>query len=150
VLGFLLPRSEWVTRPSQNRHRARLTNVQIILIVVAVVGLRLVFDFSQRIVEGQRMVAEQRQLEAEIEALLEEQALLEAMKLYYGSDAFVEAWAHDEGKMVREGEVLVIPIPLGEPAPTTAPSETPVTSLPPWHVWWLLFFDSPPPFDLGQ
>jgi cell division protein FtsB len=136
-----------VTRPAQNR-RPRLTNVQIILIVVAVVGLRLVFDFSQRIVEGQRMIAEQRQLEAEIEALLEEQSLLETMKLYYGSDAFVEAWAHDEGKMVREGETLVIPIPMGEPAPTPLPAETPTASLPPWQVWWLLFFDSPPPVDL--
>jgi cell division protein FtsB len=139
-----------MARPSKTRSRARLTNTQIILIVMTAIGLRMVVDFSQRTVEGQQLIAEQRQLEAEIEALLEEQAALEVLKFYYSSDAFVEAWAHDEGKMVREGEILVIPVPLGEAEPTPPPAEVTAAALPPWRVWWLLFFDSPPPFDLPQ
>ena len=136
--------------PSRGRKPSPLTNVQIILIVLAVVGLRLIVDISQRIVEGRQMITEQRDLEAEIEALLEEQAALEALKFYYNSDAFVEAWAHGEGKMVREGETLVIPILLGEPAPTPILPEAPTTAaLPPWQVWWSLFFDSPPPTEIA-
>jgi hypothetical protein len=55
--------------------------------------------------------------------------------------------------MVREGEVLVIPVPFGETL--LAQQDTPladadmVETTPPqpenWHLWWSLFFDSQPP-----
>ena len=131
----------------QERRRIPLTNLQIILIALIVLGGRLALDFSQRIVEGQQKVAEQRQLETEIEALRAEQRALEAAKAYYSSEAFIEAWAHDEGKMVREGERLVIPVVEGS-TPTIEPSAPQLNRpIPPWHVWWLLFFDTPPPFS---
>ncbi len=135
-------------KEERRRERASLTNMQIILIALMVVGGRLVIDFSQRILEGQEKQAEQRALETEIEALLVEKQELETMKAYYNSEAFVEAWAHDQGKMVRESEVLVIPIyeESGEvssaPDTVTAP---PPEALPAWRVWWSLFFDTPPP-----
>lgn len=131
-----------------SRKRSPLSSAQIILIVVAIVSVRLALDFGQRIVEGKQKIAEQRQLEAEIQALLAEQATLEALKTYYSSDAFVEAWAHNQGKMVHDGEVLVIPILLGEPSPTPALLPESQVSLSPWQVWWLLFFDSLPSFDV--
>lgn len=127
--------------------RLPLTNWQIILIVLIVIGGRLALDLGQRIVEGQQKVAQQRQLEAELAALMQERKQLEAAKAYYGSPAFVEAWAHNEGKMVRDGEVLVIPI-YEHPAQPASVSATPLSAeqaVPPWHVWWMLFFDSPPP-----
>ncbi len=131
--------------------RIRLTNWQIILIALVVVGGRLVIDFSQRIVEGQQKAAEQRQLEAEIAALVREQKDLEAAKAYYASPAFVEAWAHNEGKMVREGEVLVVPLyERAELATASSPVGQPASpSVAPWAVWWTLFFDSAPPFIGG-
>mgnify|MGYP001057915003 CR=1 FL=1 len=127
--------------------RMPLANWQVILIVLVVIGGRLAIDFSQRIIEGQQKVAQQRQLEAELEALVQERKQLEAAKAYYSSTAFVEAWAHDEGKMVRDGEVLVIPIyeqaAQSTPTPAVPPSASPPIA--PWRVWWTLFFDSPPP-----
>ena len=127
--------------------RLRLTNWQIILIALIIVGGRLVIDFSQRIVEGQQKISEQRALEAEIEALTEEQHQLEADKEYYASQAYLEAWAHDEGKLVRDGETLIIPLYDEPVAPI---EETPVVQprvpLTPPQVWWTLFFDSSPPF----
>jgi cell division protein FtsB len=129
--------------------RMRLSNWQIILIALIVVGGRLVIDFSQRIIEGQQKLAEQRALETEIDALLEEQKALEADKAYYGSPAYIEAWAHDEGKMVREGETLVIPLyERAEPAsPPPASGQPAQASFAPWRVWWTLFFNGEPPFS---
>src|SRR5687768_2764075 len=84
-----------------SRRRVPLSNLQIILIVLIAVGGRLAIDFSQRIVDGQKKINEQHALEAEIEELKRDQQRLEAEKAYYSSSSFVEAWAHDEGKMVR-------------------------------------------------
>ncbi len=133
--------------PETRSWRLPLTNWQIILIALVVVGGRLVIDFSQRIIEGQQKVNEQRQLEAEIEDLLQEQQDLIAAKAYYSSPTYIEVWAHDQGKMVREGEVLVVPIyerpsSLAVATPETRPDEAVV----PWRVWWSLFFDGAPPF----
>lgn len=128
--------------------RMHLTNWQIILIALIVVGGRLVIDFSQRIVEGQQKASEQRHLEAEIEALLQEQKTLQAAKAYYTSPAFVEAWAHNEGKMVRQGEVLVVPIYKNPEEAVAAAHPQPVNEpLSPLSVWWTLFFEGSPPFS---
>ncbi len=146
------------TRPQRrgSHWRIQLTNWQILLIALTVVGGRLVIDFSQRIVEGQQKIAEQRRLEAEIELLREEHRQLDAAKAYYSSPAFIEAWAHDEGKMVRDGEMLVVPSYTGaaaaageQPTVAAAPDEDASTSRPitAWHVWWSLFFDAAPPFS---
>lgn len=138
---------EAVSRPRP--YRLPLSNIQIILIALIIVGGRLIIDFSQRIVEGQQKIAQQRQLEAEIEALMEEQQNLLSAKAYYSSPAFVEAWAHNEGKMVRDGEILVIPLyeQNEETEASTLGSATirPPEPLLPWQVWWTLFFDAPPP-----
>jgi cell division protein FtsB len=128
-----------------------LTNAQVILIVLIIIGGRLALDFSQRIIEGQQKIAQQRYLESRIEFLEREQAKLQADKQYYSSEAYIETWAHDQGKMVREGEKLVVPIYEGRPAIqqtlTITPQESPrQKQLTPWQVWWILFFDSPPPF----
>jgi cell division protein FtsB len=145
------PQSDRVL-PSDRSQRRRipLSNLQIIMIVLIAVGGRLAIDFSQRIVEGQKKINEQHALEAEIDELEREQQRLEAEKAYYSSSAFVEAWAHDEGKMVRDGERIVVPLyedtpepAVQEEAPTTAEQQS---SIPAWQVWWTLFFDTAPPF----
>jgi cell division protein FtsB len=128
--------------------RIPLNNLQIILIALAIVGGRLVVDFGQRIVEGQKKIVEQRALEAEIAELKENQQELETTKAYYSSPAYVEAWAHNQGKMVRPGEILVIPEYDKRSRPgTSITSAEPVRALPPWNIWWSLFFDDPPPFS---
>jgi len=128
-------------------HRIPLNNLQIILIALVVISGRLIIDFSQRILEGQNKIKEQHALEAEIAELTRTQQQLEANKAYYSSPSYVEAWAHDQGKMVRGGEVLVIPVYAQRTRTGLAvtSSET-VRPLPTWQVWWSLFFDSPSPF----
>jgi cell division protein FtsB len=130
------------------RRRFPLSNLQIILIVLIAIGGRLAIDFSQRIVEGQKKINEQHALESEIAELEREQQRLEAEKAYYSSSGFVEAWAHDEGKMVRDGERIVVP--QYEDIPEQAAQQAPPTAeqqlaIPVWQVWWTLFFDTAPP-----
>jgi cell division protein FtsB len=133
--------------PGRWKRPLRLTNVQVILLALVVIGGRLVIDFSQRIVEGQQKVEEQEQLEAEIESLLQEQEDLEAAKVYFSSPAFVEDWAHNEGKMVREGETLVVPLYRQSDEVQAAipqPTEPSIEEMPSWQVWWALFFEREP------
>ena len=132
----------------------RLTNWQIILILLVVIGGRLVIDFSQRIVEGQQKLAEQRALEAQIATLQTEQKSLEAARIYYSSQAYLEAWAHDQGKMVLDGETLVIPVyqqdaPDEKTTLATVPNPTAQQARPAWKIWWSLFFDTQPPPGTG-
>jgi cell division protein FtsB len=149
--------SDETPTPQEERPRRRrlvLTNTQILLIPILIFGGMLVLDFRQRVIEGQEMITEQEDLAAQIAELEDEQRRLEAAKAYYASDAYVEAWAHSQGKMVQPGEVLIVPIPAGDApaaasaAPTpqrSAVAETP-EAVASWRIWWSLFFDTPPPF----
>jgi hypothetical protein len=118
---------------------------------ILAIGLALAISLSSRILAGQPLDAAYQRAQAEIEQLKREQADLLAEHDYVVSDAFVEQWARDEGKMIREGEVLVVPVPSGAnvaATPTAEPRVVVETTLPepdPWVLWWALFFDSPPP-----
>lgn len=138
-------------QPTRNTRRRQLSGLQITFAVILAVGMMLAINFSSRISAGQPLEAAYDRAEVEVEALREEQATLIAVRDFSRSEAFVEQWARGEGKMVREGETLVIPVPAGVPLqPTPIPVPTvPVQTTPPepepWMLWWALFFDSPPP-----
>lgn len=145
------PPQETPERPTAKpRRRLPLSNSQIILLFLIIVGGRLIFDFSQRVVEGQEKISEVQALEQQVEALRYENALLSDAKSYYDSTSFVEAWAHSEGKMIKPGEILIIPMqdsslpqdPSIATGPLTTPQQNPVDE---WQVWWQLFFDAEPP-----
>lgn len=140
--------------PRRREPRRQLSSLQIVFAAILSIGLLLVINFSGRIARGQQMEAERRRLEATIVVLETQQVDLLKERDYAASDASVEHWAHTEHKMVREGEILVIPIPAGiveaTPTPVAGPSllETPAPApkAPGWHLWWSLFFDGEPPF----
>jgi len=141
-------------KPKREERRTRigqLSGVQIMFAAILAVGLILAINFSSRIAAGQPLQDEFLRVSEEIIALQQTQAALIAERDYVQSDPYVEQWARDEGKMVRQGEVLVIPVPSGvtvEPTPNPQQSFE-VETMPPepetWMVWWALFFDSPPP-----
>ena len=140
-------------KPRRRRRTQRLSPVQIILAAVLSVGLLLVINFSGRLARRRQMAAERQRLQATIGVLETQHVDLLKARDYAASDRSVEHWAHTEGKMVREGEVLVIPIPAGlttitptAPPPVFATTPEPPPEVPPWHLWWRLFFDSNPPF----
>ena len=77
----------------------------------------------------------------EVTGLRATDAALQTEIAYANSDAAVEQYAREEGYMVRQGEVLVIPIspkkitptPVFIPTPTIAPVSN-------WEIWYQLFF----------
>ena len=135
-------------RPDGGR---RLTSVQAMLAVALAFGLVLTLNFSGRIKLDRDLGRIHARFTAEIDALLEEQQdLIEALS-YVKSDAYVEYWARDEGKMIRDGEVLIIPKSSGVQSSTRESSiplvEFQTTAPEPenWELWWALFFDGEPP-----
>lgn len=129
----------------------RLTSIQVMLAVALSFGLILALNFSNRITLDRDLRRIHVRFSAEIEALLAEQQDLIKQLSYVKSDAYVEYWARDEGKMIREGEVLIMPTSRAQDAAaykstirmvefeTTAPEPAN------WELWWALFFDGAPP-----
>jgi hypothetical protein len=141
-------------RTSQRRSpRQQLSSIQIVFAAILSIGLLLAINLSGRIARSQQMETERKRLQATLDVLEIQQIDLLKERDYAANDASVEDWAHTEGKMVRDNEVLVIPIPAGQSEETPVPPSVPVVNAaqeeqetPNWHLWWNLFFDGDPPF----
>jgi hypothetical protein len=137
----------------RRRSHQQISSMQIVFAAILSVGLLLVINFSGRIARGQQTEVEHQRLQATIVVLEQQKLDLLKERDYAASDASVEHWAHTEGKMIRDGEILVIPIPAGLVEPTPMPpaqvlitTPAPEPQTPGWHLWWNLFFDGKPPF----
>ncbi|HVO42217.1 MAG TPA: septum formation initiator family protein [Aggregatilineales bacterium] len=133
--------------------------MQIVFGSILTISLLLAINFSGRIAAGQRINARLEDIQNNIATLEIKATALKSELNYINSDAFIEHWAHTEGKMVRPNEILVRPVPGATPIPaatsTTVPAVVsisggtrPDTSTN-WKLWWSLFFDSLPPSDSG-
>lgn len=129
-----------------------ISGVQVMFAAILSIGLILAINFSSRITAGQPLQEAFNRVQSEIEQLRAEQAELTAQRDYARSDAYVERWARDDGKMIRPGERLIVPVPSGvsiavTPTPQVIPQDVRTTpdEPEPWELWWQLFFDSPPP-----
>ena len=113
---------------------------QVILVVVLLL-LALVFaSLNQRISQNIRLTTQRDQLSTEVMQLTATVQALETRKAYITSEAAVEEFAR-ERRMIREGEVLVVPLtPPGNPTPTPPGFPTPQPTPQNWEVWWALFF----------
>ncbi len=124
--------------------RPPLTLMQLVALVGILAAVLVVLDFNQRLVTAQRLHDARNQAAADVAVLETEQASLQTQVAYATTDASVIEWAHEQGKSVQPGEVLVVPI-LPTPPPTPALDvATTATALPNWQLWWNLFFDSAP------
>ncbi|NLX09972.1 MAG: hypothetical protein GXY36_09980 [Chloroflexi bacterium] len=140
--------------PRRRERRQQISSAQIAFAAILSIGLLLVINLSGRIARGQQMETERRRLQATIDVLETQKVDLLRERDYAASDASIEYWAHTEGKMVRDGEMLVIPIPSASEAEPTPVPPQPVLVVsapeepeqPKWRLWWNLFFDGEPPF----
>lgn len=146
------PRDARPSPPHRRTHTQQFSSIQLVLAAILSIGLLLAINFSGRIARGQQMDTERKRLEATLTVLEAQRIDLLKERDYAANDASVAHWAQTEGKMVRDGEILVIPIPAGivEPTPVAAPAiiapPQPEPEAPNWHLWWNLFFDGDPPF----
>jgi hypothetical protein len=101
--------------------------------------------FGGRIADLNRLSEEYEQAQLTISALTATTGALSTEVIWAGSDAAVEEWAYEDGKLIREGDHRVAIVPLvGTPAPAT-PVPTPIPepqNL--FRVWWELFFSTKP------
>ena len=109
-----------------------------ILIIILILA-----DFNNRMTELQRVTVQRERIAVQVTDLLSTQSLLETQIAQATSVAAVEEWAYEQGKMVRPGDELIVPLPGPslEPTATPVPEETP----PPadkWELWWALFFNA--------
>lgn len=137
---------------ANKRSRDRgLSSVQVMFAVILTIGLMLALNFSSRIQADRDLQRIHEQVVQEIDFLETQLSDLIQELNYVKSDAYVETWARDEGKMVKEGEVLVLPQTLdgAEELPSQTIVMAEFETKPPepqnWELWWALFFDTPPP-----
>jgi cell division protein FtsB len=106
------------------------------LFVLLVLGALVLGDLNQRMADARRLDQDAALLEEELERLLEENTSLEEEIAVANSEAYVERWAHQEARLVREGEVLVILIgPEGEESVTGLPSEADAPVYSNFDIW---------------
>lgn len=139
------------TKRTERKRTGQLSGLQIMFAAILAIGLILGLNFTNLVSSGQPLQQKFNQLKTEITDLEQEQADLIRERDFVQSDAYVETWAHDEGKMVQPGQTLIIPVPpasAAESTPEPGPEIAIETTAPEpenWQLWWSLFFDSPPP-----
>ncbi|MBL8058213.1 MAG: hypothetical protein JNK29_16025 [Anaerolineales bacterium] len=133
-----------MTRPTSGNARPPLTWQQAATAIIMVAAVAMVVDFSQRLAASQRLVESANIAATEVAVLEREQTALQTQVAYATTDPAVIAWAHEQGMMVRPGEVLVVPI-LPTPAATARPPAAVAPApLPNWSLWYAAFFERAP------
>ena len=113
------------------------------LIVIGLIALALmVMDFNSRMAELRRLSDKKDEVAAEATSLVRTQMHLETRIAFATADDAVYEWAYEEGNLVREGDILVVPLqaPGSTPVPTVIPTSTPAPEGN-WEIWLSLFLD---------
>ena len=130
---------------SKTAVRPPLSLLQVLVIIGLLAGLLIMLDFNRRQAEAQRLEADRSVASSEVAQLEEDHAALQTQVAYATTDAAVVQWAHEQGKLTQDNEVLVVPLlPTAVPSPAAPPPQAP----PPrsaWILWWYLFLDMTPP-----
>jgi len=111
----------------------------------------LVMDFNNRMADLRRLSKKNQEVASEATQLHETEMALETQIAFATSQAAVEQWAYQEGRQVREGEVIIVPVGQSGNTPESTPIPTQIV-LPRrnWETWLSLFIDSPPAFLQGS
>ncbi len=126
---------------------------QIVAIIMAILAICLVVDFSRKAVDSYRVKARAEELKEMIETTRAENQRLRNLKEFAQTNAFIEQEARRDFKMGRPEEVRVIFLTSvsrqgegsGPRSRAIPPSATSQTEEPCWQPWWRLFFDREPP-----
>jgi hypothetical protein len=107
----------------------------------------LVMDFNTRMNDLRRLSGKSQEVAGEATQLRHTEMALETQIAFATSQAAVEQWAYQEGRQVREGEVIIVPIGQSGDVPESTPTPTQI-AMPGsnWETWLSLFVDSPPDY----
>ena len=124
--------------------RPPLTLLQLLALIGVGVGLLIAFNLNRQLADSQRLRDAADVAATEAAQLRAENAALQTQVAYATTDAAVIEWAHENGKLVQPGEVLVVPvIPTAGPTPAPPPPALPPPP-PNWQLWWNLFLHTEP------
>lgn len=120
-----------------------LRSTRLWLIILILLAIPLISEFNARLIINRQLFEEEARLQNEI---VDEQARLTFLENYLAfvnSDVAVEWWARVRARMVRPGEIAVVP-----QSPDDATSDAnviqPNEARDPAFEWWAAFFASTP------
>ncbi len=119
-------------------------NLRYILAIIGVAAISLmIMDFNSRMSELSRLERERGLVSIQVTELAATQSSLETQMAYATSEGAVVERALGQERLVRPGDVLVVPLAPGDatPVPTPTVVVTPV-SYQNWQYWYILFFDT--------
>jgi cell division protein FtsB len=109
--------------------------------MILIAGLLIVGDLNRRMADARRLEQDAEILEAQVAAKSTERAELMTQVAEATSEDTIAEWARDDAKMVREGEVLVVPLAPQEESATRNEEESSYPEQPTkLQVWWALLF----------
>ncbi len=109
----------------------------ILLAVIA--GVLILGDLNQRLADARRLERDTLALQTEVAGMEAQAARLATQVAQATSESLVEEWARREGKMVREGEHLIVPVPPAGTSSAPGFAPTPIAPAPSnWEIWWAL------------
>ncbi len=123
--------------------RVEIKPQRIAIFAGIVVLLFLIMEFNARAVELGRLSRDAATVAARATEVMLQQYNLQTAATYATSDISVEEWARDQNRMIKPGDVLVIPVqkpgttPPAQQPQVFAPPSTPVSN---WDVWMLVLF----------
>ncbi len=118
-----------------------ITKRVLAIALFVVIGI-LLMDLNYRINEYFNVSAQRDKVETEVYQLWMTRESLKTEVAYANSDMAVEKWAREEGKMVRSGDVRVVPLPQAGFTPTVPVEIKPTPQYHQnWEYWWAIFFE---------
>ncbi len=101
----------------------------------------VVIEFNTRLQAYNDLSAQAEGVRAQATQAMQTQLALQTQIAYANSDSAAEDFAREEGHLVQDGDIPVVPVGPAGSAPTATPTPTPVsTPLQNWELWWWLFF----------
>lgn len=116
--------------------RFRINVRRLGILAGIVILLFLIMDFNNRMEELTRLQNEAAIVRAQATAVMITQQSLQTQVAYATSPAAVEAWAREQSRMAREGDIVIIPLPDPKSTIPPTPLPTPIlTGFNKWDVW---------------
>lgn len=124
--------------------RPLLTVPQMLVLLAVIAALFIALDLNRRAQAGQLVGVGEEALLNEVVIETTRQVELQATLTYVKSDDYVEAYARDEGGLIRPGERRVVPLVIevtASPIPDAIATPDPAADARAWQAWWQLLTD---------
>ena len=115
-----------------------------LMVALAIAAVPLAVQFNARLAVSRQIFEEESRLNREIGIEKERLAFLQSYEASVQSDAYVEWWARVKARMVKPGEVAVVPLTPADTARSAPASQVPSPRRDYPSEWWAAFFAGVP------